>query len=73
MRACPFGARRTGAIGACAARYLRTARLLAEIGDDRTRFADASGLKAYAGSAPITRASGTKSYRDHTRVGPMRA
>ncbi|MFD9130686.1 IS110 family transposase [Kitasatospora sp. NPDC059571] len=38
------------------------ARLLAEIGDDRTRFADARGLKAYAGSAPITRASGKKSY-----------
>jgi transposase len=34
------------------------ARLLAEIGDDRTRFADARALKAYAGSAPITRASG---------------
>ncbi|MFF0001425.1 transposase [Streptomyces avermitilis] len=28
------------------------------IGDDRTRFADARGLKAYAGSAPVTRASG---------------
>ncbi|MFF2148627.1 IS110 family transposase [Kitasatospora sp. NPDC058190] len=38
------------------------ARLLAEIGDDRTRFTDARGLKAYAGSAPITRASGKKSY-----------
>ncbi|WP_395292892.1 IS110 family transposase [Kitasatospora hibisci] len=38
------------------------ARVLAEIGDDRTRFADARGLKAYAGSAPITRASGKKSY-----------
>ncbi|MFD8781238.1 transposase [Kitasatospora sp. NPDC059599] len=37
------------------------ARLLAEIGDDRTRFANARGLKAYAGSAPITRASGKKS------------
>jgi transposase len=32
--------------------------VLAEIGDDRSRFADAKGLKAYAGSAPITRASG---------------
>ena len=31
--------------------------VLAEIGDDRTRFADARTLKAYAGSAPITRAS----------------
>ncbi|MBB5109880.1 transposase [Streptomyces spectabilis] len=36
------------------------ARILAEIGDDRDRFADARGLKAYAGSAPITRASGKK-------------
>jgi transposase len=34
------------------------ARVLAEIGDDRSRFADARALKAYAGSAPITRASG---------------
>ncbi|MCX5191950.1 transposase [Streptomyces sp. NBC_00268] len=37
------------------------ARILAEIGDDHTRFADARGLKAYAGSSPITRASGKKS------------
>ena len=37
------------------------ARVLAEIGDDRARFADARGLKAYAGSSPITRASGKKS------------
>jgi hypothetical protein len=34
------------------------ARLLAEIGDDRTRFADARALKAFAGAAPVTRASG---------------
>jgi Transposase/Transposase IS116/IS110/IS902 family len=39
---------------------LAGARVLGEIGDDRTRFADARGLKAYAGSAPITRASGRK-------------
>ncbi|MET8509903.1 transposase [Streptomyces sp. NPDC004787] len=32
--------------------------VLAEIGDDRTRFAGAKALKAYAGSAPVTRASG---------------
>jgi len=38
------------------------ARVLAETGDDRNRFADARGLKAYAGSAPITRASGKKHY-----------
>jgi transposase len=35
------------------------ARLLAELGDDRTRFASARGLRAFAGTAPITRASGT--------------
>jgi transposase len=34
------------------------ARVLAEIGDDRTRFVAAGSLKAYAGSAPVTRASG---------------
>ena len=32
--------------------------MLAEIGDDRSRFTDAKGLKAYAGAAPVTRASG---------------
>ncbi|MYU19518.1 transposase, partial [Streptomyces sp. SID8361] len=37
---------------------LTGARVLAEIGDDRTRFANAGALKAYAGSAPVTRASG---------------
>ncbi|MGC4994504.1 IS110 family transposase [Nocardia salmonicida] len=37
---------------------LAGARVLAEIGDDRTRFVDARALKAYAGSAPVTRASG---------------
>jgi transposase len=39
---------------------LTGARVLAEIGDDRSRFAHAKGLKAYAGSAPVTRASGKK-------------
>ncbi|MFF0044713.1 IS110 family transposase [Streptomyces mirabilis] len=34
------------------------ARVLAEIGDDRNRFVDAKSLKAYAGAAPVTRASG---------------
>ncbi|MFD7159044.1 IS110 family transposase [Kribbella sp. NPDC059898] len=38
------------------------ARLLAEIGDDRTRFADARGLKAFAGAAPVTRASGKSTF-----------
>ena len=37
---------------------LTGARVLAETGDDRSRFQDAKGLKAYAGAAPITRASG---------------
>lgn len=32
--------------------------ILGEIGDDRTRFADAKALKAFAGTAPVTRASG---------------
>lgn len=37
---------------------LSGARVLAEIGDDRARLTDARALKAYAGSAPVTRASG---------------
>ena len=37
---------------------LTGARMLAEIGDDRSRFTDARNLRAYAGSAPVTRASG---------------
>lgn len=37
------------------------ARVIAEIGDDRGRIADARGLKAYVGASPITRASGKKS------------
>jgi transposase len=36
------------------------ARLLGEVGDDRHRFTDARGHKAFAGTAPVTRASGTK-------------
>ncbi|ATL69866.1 IS110 family RNA-guided transposase [Nocardia terpenica] len=47
---------------------LSGARVLAEIGDDRTRFADARGLKAYAGSAPITRASGKKTVVLHRQI-----
>ncbi|MEW2298236.1 transposase, partial [Streptomyces sp. NPDC006743] len=38
------------------------ARVLAELGDDRARFTDARALKSYAGSAPITRASGKKRF-----------
>jgi len=44
------------------------ARVLAEIGDDRSRFADARGLKAFAGSAPITRASGKKTVVLHRYI-----
>jgi transposase len=47
---------------------LAGARVLAEIGDDRTRFADARGLKAFAGSAPITRASGKKTIVTHRHI-----
>jgi hypothetical protein len=36
------------------------ARVLAEMGDDPERYADARARKNYAGMAPVTRASGTK-------------
>ena len=35
------------------------ARVLAEFGDDRTRYGDARARKNYAGTSPITKASGT--------------
>jgi transposase len=44
------------------------ARVLAEIGDDRTRFADVRALKAYAGSAPVTRASGRSITVTHRHI-----
>jgi transposase len=47
---------------------LTGARVLAETGDDRSRFSDAKGLKAYAGAAPITRASGKHKSVTHRRV-----
>jgi transposase len=47
---------------------LTGARVLAEIGDDRSRFQDARGLKAYAGSAPVTRSSGKSRSVLHRRV-----
>jgi transposase len=47
---------------------LTGARVLAEIGDDRSRFHDAKGLKAYAGAAPVTRASGKTLAVLHRRV-----
>jgi transposase len=37
--------------------------VLAELGDDRSRFADAPALKAYAGASPVTRASGKSPHR----------
>ena len=36
------------------------ARVLAEFGDDPTRYADARARKNYSGMSPITRASGTR-------------
>ena len=47
---------------------LTGARVLAEIGDDRSRFQDAKGLKAYAGAAPIIRASGKTRSVTHRKV-----
>lgn len=44
------------------------ARIIAELGDDRTRFADARCLNAFAGSAPVTRASGRSLIITHRRV-----
>jgi transposase len=38
------------------------ARILAEVGDDPTRIATANGLRAFAGTAPVTRASGRSHY-----------
>jgi transposase len=47
---------------------LTGARILAELGDDRSRFSDARALKAYAGSAPVTRASGKTIAITHRRI-----
>jgi hypothetical protein len=47
---------------------LSGARVLAELGDDRTRFADARAVKAFAGSAPVTRASGRSTVVTRRRV-----
>jgi transposase len=41
---------------------------LAELGDDRSRFAAAKSVKAYAGAAPVTRASGKSLLVTHRRV-----
>lgn len=50
------------------------ARLLGEFGDDPHRYIDAKSRKAYAGTAPVTKASGTKKivmvrYARNKRVG----
>jgi hypothetical protein len=42
---------------------LTGARMLAEVGDDRSRSADARALKAYTGSAPVTRGQSSASVR----------
>ena len=47
---------------------LTGARVLAELGDDPERFTDARALKAYAGAAPVTRASGKSHLVMHRRV-----
>ena len=47
---------------------LTGARVLAELGDDRTRFADARAVKAYADGAPVTRASGKSAKVMHRRI-----
>jgi transposase len=47
---------------------LTGARILAEIGDDRARFTHAGNLKAYAGSAPVTRESGKSRHVTHRRI-----
>ncbi|MEU6720428.1 IS110 family transposase [Nonomuraea sp. NPDC046802] len=43
-------------------------RLLAELGDDPARFSSSRGLKAYAGVAPLTWASGGSRSVSHRRV-----
>jgi transposase len=44
------------------------ARVLAEVGDDPTRFASAQSLRAFAGTAPITRSSGRSRFVNARRV-----
>ncbi len=49
-------------------------RLLAEIGDERTRYADAAGLQALAGTAPVCFESGNyaKAHRRYACLKPLR-
>ena len=44
------------------------ARVLAEVGDDPERFTSAQGLRAFAGTAPVTRASGRSRFVSARRV-----
>jgi transposase len=44
------------------------ARVLAEVGDDPARFASVEGLRAFAGTAPVTRASGRSHYVKSRKV-----
>lgn len=44
------------------------ARVLAEVGDDPSRFASAQSLRAFAGTAPITRSSGRSRFVNARRV-----
>lgn len=55
-------------IGESAEGFAELVNLLAEAGDDRDRFADARALKAFAGSAPVTRASGRSMVITHRKV-----
>lgn len=49
-------------------------RLLAEIGDDRSRYADATGLQALAGTAPVCYESGkyARAHRRYACLKPLR-
>ncbi len=47
------------------------ARVLGEIGDDSYRFTDARGLRSFAGTAPITRASGRSRVVLARRIRPV--
>ncbi len=44
------------------------ARVLAEVGDDTTRFASVANLRSFAGTAPVTRASGKARWVQARRV-----
>lgn len=48
------------------------ARILAEVGDDQQRFTTAAGLRAFAGTAPVTRASGRSHYVKARKVRKVR-